>query len=62
MNKYMKMLDPRRRRLTGRLKSMRERIRLLEDELSKHTSNHYRVSIFGSARTRPDDDLSLIHI
>ncbi len=56
MNKYMKMLDPRRRRLTGRLKSMRERIRLLEDELEKHTSQHYRVSIFGSARTRPDDD------
>ena len=55
MNKYIRRFDPRRRTLTSRLKGMRERIRLLEDELAKHTSNHYRVSIFGSARTKPDD-------
>ncbi len=56
MNSYLKMFSPRRLRLTNRLRTMRERIILLEDELSKHTSQHYRVCIFGSARTKPDDD------
>ena len=55
MSEFLKKLNPRRRRLTERLKSMRHRIRSLEDELSKHTSQHYRVCIFGSARTKPDD-------
>lgn len=55
MSEFFKNLNPRRKRLTERLKSMRHRIRSLEDELSKHTSQHYRVCIFGSARTQPED-------
>ncbi len=47
----------RRRRLTERLQTLRERTRLLEQELASYTSTHFRVCIFGSARIRPDDEI-----
>ncbi len=47
----------RRRRLTERLQTLRERTRLLEQELTSYTSTHFRVCIFGSARIKPDDAL-----
>ena len=47
----------RRRRLTERLQTLRERVRLLELELGDYTSNHFRVCIFGSARLQPQDDI-----
>lgn len=56
MSKYLEMLSPRRKRLTQRLKTMRARINQLESELKSHTENHFRVSIFGSARIKPDDE------
>ena len=46
----------RRTRLTDRLKALRERSRMLEIELENYTNNHYRVSIFGSARIKPEDE------
>ncbi len=46
----------RRNRLTDRLKALRERSRMLEIELENYTNNHYRVSIFGSARIKPEDE------
>ncbi len=45
----------RRRRLTDRLKALRERVRLLELELYPYTNEYYRVCIFGSARIKADD-------
>lgn len=44
----------RRRRLTERLEVLRERVQLLELELSSYTSDFFRVVIFGSARIKPD--------
>ena len=46
----------RRRRLTERLETLRERSRLLELELTDYTSDFFRVCIFGSARIKPHDD------
>ena len=46
----------RKKRLTNRLKALRERSRMLEMELENYTNNHYRVSIFGSARIKPNDE------
>ncbi len=45
----------RRKRLTGRLKALRERSRMLELELENYTNDHFRVCIFGSARIKPED-------
>ena len=56
MSKYLDRFSPRRKRLTQRLKMMRERINQLESELKHHTEKHYRVCIFGSARIQPDDE------
>lgn len=47
----------RRGRLTERLQTLRERVRLLELELADYTSNFFRVCIFGSARIKPHDDI-----
>jgi uncharacterized protein (TIGR00730 family) len=47
----------RRRRLTERLETLRERARLLELELSEFTNDFFRVCIFGSARIKNDDDI-----
>lgn len=47
----------RRRRLTERLQTLRQRAHLIEEELFQYTSNHFRVCIFGSARIKPDDDI-----
>ena len=47
----------RRRRLTERLETMRERSRLLELELAEYTGDFFRVCIFGSARIKPDDEI-----
>jgi uncharacterized protein (TIGR00730 family) len=45
----------RRARLNERLKILRDRVRVLEMELTEYTSDYYRVCIFGSARIKPDD-------
>ncbi|MCB0359168.1 MAG: TIGR00730 family Rossman fold protein [Bdellovibrionales bacterium] len=45
----------RRRRLTERLSSLRQRAFMLEQELKTYTSGFFRVCIFGSARIQPDD-------
>ena len=45
----------RRRRISERLKALRERSRLLELELQNYTNSFFRVCIFGSARIKPDD-------
>lgn len=47
----------RRKYLTERLLHLRERTYLLEQELSTYTSDFFRVSIFGSARIKPDDEI-----
>lgn len=47
----------RRRRLTERLRILRERARVLEVELDNYTSGYYRVCIFGSARVKPEDSI-----
>lgn len=47
----------RRRRLTERLETLRERTRLIEEELGAYTSAHFRVCIFGSARIKPEDEI-----
>ena len=47
----------RRRRLTERLETMRERSRLLELELRDYTNDFFRVCIFGSARIKVEDDI-----
>jgi len=47
----------RRRQLTERLQSLRERSRVLEMELGEITKEHYRVVIFGSARIKPAEDI-----
>lgn len=49
--------DPfsRKKTLTKNLNSLRERINLLELELSQLTNSHFRVCIFGSARIKPHD-------
>ena len=47
----------RKDRLTDRLQSARERVRLLEMELEEHTSRFFRVCIFGSARIKPEDKI-----
>ena len=57
MTEEEKDLDKvRKKRLTNRLKALRERSRMLEMELENYTNNHYRVSIFGSARIKPNDE------
>lgn len=45
----------RRKRLTHRLETLRERLGLLELELDEYTNDFFRVCIFGSARLKPDD-------
>ncbi len=45
----------RKNHLTERLSVLRDRVRILELELAEHTSDFYRVCIFGSARIRPED-------
>lgn len=45
----------RRRRISERLKALRERSRLLELELQNYTNSFFRVCIFGSARIKHDD-------
>ena len=47
----------RRRRLTERLEALRQRVYALEEELKPYTSDFFRVSIFGSARIKPDDEV-----
>ncbi len=47
----------RRRRLTERLETLRERARLLELELSDFTNDFFRVCIFGSARIKADHEI-----
>jgi uncharacterized protein (TIGR00730 family) len=47
----------RRARLNERLGALRDRVRVLELELSDYTSGFYRVCIFGSARINPDDTI-----
>ena len=47
----------RRRRLTERLETLRERAGLLELELNNYTNDFFRVCIFGSARIKPDDSI-----
>lgn len=47
----------RRRRLTERLEALRERANLLELELKNYTNDFFRVCIFGSARTKPNDEI-----
>ena len=47
----------RRRRLTERLETLRERTRFLEIELQDYTCDFYRVCIFGSARIKPNDEI-----
>ncbi len=47
----------RRRRLTQRLKVLRDRSGMLELELMNYTNKHYRVCIFGSARIKPEDNI-----
>ncbi len=47
----------KRTRLTQRLQALRERSRLLEQELRSFTDYHFRVCIFGSARIKPEDDI-----
>lgn len=51
--------DPklRRKRLTERLKMLRERTRLIELELKDYTSGFFRVCIFGSARIKQDEPI-----
>jgi uncharacterized protein (TIGR00730 family) len=44
-------------RLNERLGALRDRVRVLELELSDYTSGFYRVCIFGSARIKPDDTI-----
>ncbi len=46
----------RRRRLTERLRALREREASLELELHTYTDDFYRVCIFGSARIKPEDE------
>lgn len=53
MSKEIKKI--RRNHLTERLSVLRDRVRILELELSEYTSDFYRVCIFGSARIKPDD-------
>jgi len=45
----------RKKALTDRLVTLRERSRLLELELNNYTDFHFRTCIFGSARIKPDD-------
>lgn len=47
----------RRRRLTERLETLRERAQLIELELDEFTKDHFRVVIFGSARIKPHDSI-----
>lgn len=47
----------RRRRLTQRLKVLRDRSGMLELELMNYTNKHFRVCIFGSARIKPEDGI-----
>lgn len=47
----------RQKRLTNRLQALRERTRLLEQELYNYTSEHFRVCMFGSARIKPHDQV-----
>lgn len=47
----------RRRRLTERLEALRDRVILLEQELTHYTNDFFRVCIFGSARIKPEDAL-----
>lgn len=47
----------RRARLNERLGALRDRVRVLELELTDYTSEFYRVCIFGSARIKPDDTM-----
>lgn len=55
--KDLKSIDPfsRKKNLTQTLNSLRERINLLELELSEYTNHHFRVCMFGSARIKPQD-------
>lgn len=52
-----KETSKRRHRLTTRLQALRERTRLLEQELYNYTSDHFRVCMFGSARIKPNDQV-----
>lgn len=54
--KYINPLH-RRKNLTQTLQALRERINLLELELNDYTNHHFRVSIFGSARIQPHDEI-----
>ncbi len=47
----------RRRRLTERLETLRERLGLIEAELTSYTNDFFRVCIFGSARIKPEDEI-----
>ena len=49
------IIKARKNHLTDRLSASRDRIRVLELELTTYTSDFYRVCIFGSARLKPDD-------
>ena len=44
-------------RLTKSLNTLRERVRLVELELEAYTNDFFRVCIFGSARTKPEDKI-----
>ncbi|MCB0322253.1 MAG: LOG family protein [Bdellovibrionales bacterium] len=54
---FKELEKARRRRLTQRLKVLRERSRLLELELQNYTNQFFRVCIFGSARIKQDDSI-----
>jgi len=58
-DKSKEIKKTRRRRLTERLVSLRERSYLIEQELLNYTSDHFRVCIFGSARIKPNDQIYL---
>ena len=47
----------RRRYLTNRLRTLRRRTEIVEQELNLYTGQHFRVAIFGSARIQPDDEI-----
>lgn len=53
MSKNMKNVS--KSHLVERLSVLRDRVRILELELTEQTSKFYRVCIFGSARIRPGD-------
>ena len=46
----------KRRLLTERLRNLRQRAFLLEQELTTYTADYFRVCIFGSARIKPEDE------